>query len=304
MIYTITFSPSIDYIPFVENFKIAELNRASDVRYFAGGKGINISRVLTSMTVNTTALGFIGGFTGAFIENALTNNHVRNDFIKIAEPTRINVKIKSDVETDLNGPTPYLTEEELDILKIQLANKIQREDWLIISGSIPMSIPNSFFEYISNLCEEKQAKWVLDTSGPRLVTLLPFRPYMIKPNEDELAELVGQKSEELHEIVTVSKKIVAAGVALVIVSLGGAGAVCVTDELQLHVEAPQGKVINTVGAGDSVVAGVVAQLAQGNRMEDAIKYGIAAGSATAFHEDLCTKEQVEQLLDHVIVSDI
>lgn len=301
MIYTVTFSPSIDYIPFVENFKVNELNRANEVRYYPGGKGINISRVLTRLKVETTALGFLGGFTGAYIQQFLHEEQVATDFIEIEETTRINVKIKSTRETELNGPSPLLTDEHISQLMTTIQRQLKKNDWVIVSGTIPAAVSDTFFKDLHKVCLQVGAKWILDTSGPRLKSLLQYEPFLVKPNEEELSELVGQKIESKDEVRHFAKQLVEKGIATVVVSLGEAGAVCVTKDSTMIAQAPKGEVVNTVGAGDSLVAGMVSQLARNTSMEVAFKYGVAAGSATAFQEDLCTAEQLNQLLSNVVI---
>lgn len=301
MIYTVTFSPSIDYLPYVEDFQLNALNRATKVSYYPGGKGINISRVLTRLDCETTALGFLGGFTGQYIQDFLTEEKVGNDFIQIEEATRINVKIKSLKETELNGPAPKITQQNAQQLMEKFQNQLKQGDWVIVSGSIPITIPDVFFEHLQQLCLKTDAKWVLDTSGPRLQTLLNYQPFLIKPNQQELAELIGHEIQTTEEVMRYAQQLVMKGIPTVVVSLGGAGAVCVTKEDSVVANAPSGKVVNTVGAGDSVVAGMISQLVRGASVQQAFKYGVAAGSATAFHEDLCTASQIQNLVEQVVL---
>lgn len=301
MIYTVTFSPSIDYIPYVDNFEVNTLNRASTVSYYPGGKGINISRVLTRLKSETTALGFLGGFTGGFIQQFLTQEQVKTQFIEIDEATRINVKIKSASETELNGPSPQLTADNVTKLLHTIQRQLTKDDWIIVSGTVPARVTETFFAQLQQACQQVGAKWILDTSGPRLKTLLQYEPFLVKPNQEELGELVGQKIATTDEVLHYSRELVARGVETVVVSLGGAGAVCTTKEGSLVAQAPKGKVVNTVGAGDSLVAGMVSRLAQNRSIEEAFKYGVAAGSATAFQEDLCTAEELKQLVPEVVI---
>lgn len=301
MIYTVTFSPSIDYIPYVENFQLNELNRASKVSYYPGGKGINISRVLSRIDCETTALGFLGGFTGRYIQDFLDADQVRNNFISIEDATRINVKIKSSKETELNGPSPKLTKENIAQLLFLLKQQIKSDDWIVVSGTVPSEVTTEFFEQLQTLCLQKEAKWVLDTSGPRLKSLLSYKPFLMKPNQQELAELVNNEVQTVEDVLHYSRQLVAQGISTVVVSLGGAGAVCTTAEGSIIAKAPIGKVVNTVGAGDSVVAGIISQLANGKKIKQAFQYGVAAGSATAFHEDLCTAQQIHELVEQVVL---
>lgn len=301
MIYTITFSPSIDYIPYVSNFELGQLNRATAVSYYPGGKGINISRVLSGIHCDTTALGFIGGFTGRFIEDFLTDESVNHHFMYVREATRINVKIKSEIETDLNGPSPQLNAQNEEYLKKYLENNISTGDFVVVSGTIPSSISNDFFEFLEKNCIQNNAKWILDTSGPRLKELLIYHPYLIKPNEFELQELVGKEITNLEDALEYAQQIVNEGIEIVVVSLGAAGAICASATKKMIAKAPKGKVVNTVGSGDSLVAGMLSQIVSENSLEDAFIYGVASGSATAFTEDLCTFEQIEDLVKEVAI---
>lgn len=301
MIYTITFSPSIDYISYVDNFKLAALNRSTATSFYPGGKGINISRILTRLDCKTTAWGFLGGFTGQFIENYLSEEKVSHQFLPVQQQTRINVKIKSMEETDLNGPAPSLSAENVEDLKKQVKQYIKKDDWLVVSGTIPDTVSDEFFEYLQNHCKTVGAKWILDTSGPRLKSLINYCPFLIKPNKDELEELVGQKITTIEETVSYAEQLVKQGVQVVVVSLGSKGAICSSKVETLLAQAPIGKVVNTVGAGDSLVAGMMAQIVKVRSLEDAFRYGVAAGSATAFQEDLCTAEQIEQLVNEVVI---
>lgn len=301
MIYTCTFSPSIDYVTFLDTFHTGTLNRATRVGYYPGGKGINISRVLKRLNIENTALGFVGGLTGTFIKKSLLLEGIQTDFIEVDEPTRINVKVKAEVETELNGPVPLLTVEQIEALYTKLENYLEKDDWVVLSGSIPASVPNTFFRDLSALCRERQAKWVVDTSGPSLKNLIVYHPFLIKPNKDELSELIGQPIHSIEEAVQFAKEIVADGTENVVISLGGEGALFVNETVTLKANAPKGKVINTVGAGDSVVSGIIASYSKDENWEKAFCFGIAAGSATAFNEDLCTAEDVKYLKREVQV---
>lgn len=301
MIYTITFSPSIDYISYVDNFEAAALNRSTTARFYPGGKGINISRILTRLDCPTTAWGYVGGFTGQFIEEYLSEEKVRHQFLSLQQQTRINVKIKSTEETDINGPSPNLSMENIEDLKRLVKQYLAKDDWLIVSGTIPNTVSDEFFEYLQNHCKTVGAKWILDTSGPRLKKLINFCPFLIKPNQEELEELVGQKITTIEETVNYAKQLVAQGVQVVVVSLGAKGAICSSKVETLLAQAPKGEVVNTVGAGDSLVAGMMAQIVKVRSLEEAFRYGVAAGSATAFQEDLCKADQIEQLVNEVVI---
>lgn len=300
MIYTCTIAPSIDYTVYVPKFKQAELNRTSDVYYYPGGKGINVSRVLQRLGVKNIALAFAGGFTGNYIQTYLETEGIITEFIDTEEISRINIKLKSSNETEINGPGPNVTDEQLEKLinKVELLSK---GDIFLLAGNLPDSIPLRFFERIAQVCEERQVRFVVDSSGPQFKTLIEYKPFLIKPNRDELAELFNTSIETEAEVIKYAQELIIKGVSNVIVSLGGSGAVYVTEKSVYVAEAPKGEVINTVGAGDSLVAGFLAGYVEGKSELEAFRLGVASGSATAFRPDLCEKKDVERLLDEVVI---
>lgn len=301
MIYTCTITPSIDYTTYLPAFKPGKLNRSSEVYYYPGGKGINVSRVLQRLQVKSVALGFAGGFTGDYIKQFLQQEGIETSFINTHEITRINVKVKSEQETELNGPGPTINQEQQQ----ELLNKIQplqQNDWFILAGSLPDSIPQSFYQAISKLCNEKGARFVLDTSGPALKDLIQTKPFLIKPNQQELGGLFDTSISSKLDAFYYAKNLVDRGVQNVIVSLGGDGAILVTKELALEAIAPKGSVVNTVGSGDSLVSGFISSFIETNDPQEAFRYGVASGSATAFKTDLCRKEDVELLVSQVKIN--
>ncbi|HSP21983.1 MAG TPA: 1-phosphofructokinase [Planococcus sp. (in: firmicutes)] len=303
MIYTCTITPSLDYTTYLPDFTAGKLNRTGEVYYYPGGKGINVSRVLKRLGAENVALGFTGGFTGHYIEEFLKNEGVATDFIETDEITRINVKIKSAQETELNGPGPELDSLQLNQLA-EKAGKMQAGDWLVLAGSLPLSIPDAYFIGLAETCRKLGVKFVLDTSGPAFPKLIQRGPFLIKPNQEELGELFGCHITGMAEAAFYAKKLVEAGVQHVVVSMGGEGALLATSDLLLQAKAPKGKVVNTVGAGDSLVSGFIASYVQHGDAEKAFRYGVASGSATAFSRDLCTKDRVEALLEFVEVHPI
>lgn len=298
MIYTCTINPSIDYIMYLSELKTGVLNRANQIHYYPGGKGINVSRMLKRLEINNTALGFSGGFTGDFIKQFLNKEGIKTDFIETNEPTRINVKIKSDLETELNGPGPNITHEQQCHLLNKL-NSLSEKDWFVLAGSLPDHIPHNFYQSIAKTCKEKGAKFVLDTSGTNLKLLMKTKPFLIKPNNEELGEIFQTSITNQREAVFYAKKLIERGVEYVIVSLGSKGAVLVSKKRIIIAKAPKGSVINTIGAGDSLVAGFIASFIKTEDPKESFRYGVASGSATAFSADLCIKEQVEEILPHV-----
>ncbi|WP_017381423.1 1-phosphofructokinase [Paenisporosarcina sp. TG-14] len=300
MIYTCTITPSIDYTTYLPDFHIATLNRSDEVYYYPGGKGINVSRVLKRLDVNSVALGFAGGFTGNYIEQFLENEGIKTDFIETEEITRINVKIKAQEETELNGPGPVINTQQQDLL-IKKIRILKKGDWFVLAGSLPESIPQTFFMKIASICRDEGVHFVLDTSGPALKDLVNTQPFLIKPNEHELGELFDTIISNKQEACHYAKKLVNQGVQHVIVSMGKEGALLVTKDHIISAEAPKGKVVNTVGSGDSVISGFIASYTKEQDTEKAFRYGVASGSATAFRSDLCEKSDVEALLEQVIL---
>lgn len=301
MIYTCTITPSIDYTTYLSDFHTGTLNRSNEVFYYPGGKGINVSRVLKRLDVDSIALGFAGGFTGNYIEQFLMKEGIDTDFIQTDDITRINVKIKAQEETELNGPGPVInTEQQSDLM-----NKIKTlktGDWFVLAGSLPDSIPQSFFMEIASICNEQDVHFVLDTSGPALKDLIHTQPFLIKPNEHELGELFDTNIVNKQQASYYAKRLVNQGVQHVIVSMGEEGALLVTKDLVVSAKAPKGKVVNTVGSGDSLISGFIASYLNDKDAEKAFRYGVASGSATAFRSDLCEKSDVEELLEQVLLT--
>lgn len=301
MIYTCTITPSLDYTTYLDEFQTGALNRTSDVYYYPGGKGINVSRVLNRLGVKNVALGFAGGFVGDYIKGFLAHEGIQTDFIETEAITRINVKIKADQETELNGPGPDINSEQQKAL-LQKVSMMEKEDWFVLAGSLTASIPLTFFEEMAELCMDKGVHFVLDTSGSALKGLIHKKPFLIKPNEEELGELFDTKITCKQEALHYARKLVAQGVQHVVVSMGGKGALLVTENLAIFAEAPKGEVVNTVGAGDSLVSGFLASYVKEENAMEAFRYGVASGSATAFRSDLCEMEDVEKLLNHIKIS--
>ncbi|TWT25925.1 1-phosphofructokinase [Planomicrobium sp. CPCC 101110] len=301
MIYTCTFAPSVDYTTYLPEFVAGKLNRSQQVYYYPGGKGINVSRVLKRLGADSIALGYAGGFTGDYIAKFLEDEGVATDFIAIEEITRINVKIKSDNETELNGPAPGISDSQLERL-MEKIKKMEKGDWFVLAGTLPDSIPMDFYREVAVICQAKGIRLVLDTSGPALKELIALNPFLIKPNEHELGEMFGVVVSDKSDAYSYAKKLVQNGVENVVVSMGGEGALLVTKDLAVSAEAPKQKVVNTVGAGDSLVSGFIASYAKEENPLEAFKYGVASGSATAFSSDLCEKTDVEALLGQVKVT--
>jgi len=299
MIYTVTLNPSVDYKIETDNFEIGTLNRVSNTSFFPGGKGINVSRVLNNLGIPSTALGFLGGFTGDFIKNELNKEGVGNDFVNCALPTRINIKLKAnDVETEINGTGTPISEEEQKALIEKIAN-LSSEDYLVLSGSLPASLPFDFYEKLAEHARKTGARLVIDTSGPKLKDLLKYKPFFVKPNHIELSEILEKDLPTIEHIVDGAKTLVELGASHVIISMGGDGAIFVNENEAYFAKAPKGDVISTIGAGDSLVAGFLASIIKTSNSLMAFQYGVASGSATAFSLDLCDKQSVEELFTQI-----
>lgn len=305
MIYTITFNPALDYIAQVEDFKIGEINRTKTETILPGGKGLNVSIVLKNLGIENTALGFISGFTGEELKRKMEAQGVKTDFVKVKEGiTRINVKIssmneKKVEETALNGVGPLITENDIEVLMEKL-QKMSTNDLVILSGSIPKNIDNTIYEKICKNLNEKGITFIVDSTQELLMNVLKYHPFLIKPNKDELEETLNCKISTKEDIIHSAKELKKLGAQNVLVSLGNDGALLLTKEDKTYYsKAPKGQVVNTVGAGDSMVAGFLAGYYQTKDYEVALKTGVATGSASAFSTRLATKEDVELLLSQL-----
>ncbi|AYA76660.1 1-phosphofructokinase [Bacillus sp. Y1] len=301
MIYTVTLNPSLDYIVEVEELTLGDLNRTKNETKFPGGKGINVSRLLKRMGVPSKALGFVGGFTGLYIKNYLNNEDIETKFVEVLEDTRINVKLKSNSETEVNAKGPTITEVDFKKLQDQIS-QLNSEDTLVLAGSIPSSMESSTYEKLVSICQQNQIKFVVDAEGELLKKVLPFKPFLIKPNHHELGELFNTSFTTAEEVVPYARKLVEMGAENVIVSLAGEGAVLVNREVAYLSNVPKGEVKSSVGAGDSMVAGFLAKYEETKEIEEAFRYSVASGSATAFSIGLATKEMIETLYTSVNIT--
>ena len=304
MIYTVTFNPSLDYIIRVDDFTTGTINKTTFEKLLPGGKGINVSVVLTNLGHESTALGFVAGFTGLEIEARLKRFGCGIDFIKAKDGlSRINVKMKSQEETEINGQGPQISEEELEALFARL-DTIRNEDMLVISGSIPASLPDDMYERIMKRMQSKNTRVIVDAAGTLMMKVLKYRPFLIKPNHHELGDLFGVKLTTPQEVIPYARKLQELGARNVLVSMAKAGAILLDEEGKTHVSpAPRGTAVNSVGAGDSMVAGFLSgYLESKGNYAYALQKGIAAGSASAFSEDLATASEVSALLSRMNAS--
>ena len=300
MIYTITFNPALDYIVKMDEFNLGNVNRSNNEFVYAGGKGINVSIVLNNLGVKSKALGFIAGFTGDEIERRVREFGCDTEFIKLKEGmSRINVKIKADVESEINGGGPDISSEALEELYKKL-DTLTVGDILVLAGSIPKTMPTDVYERIMERLQEKNIKFIVDATGESLLKVLKYNPFLIKPNHHELGELFGVKLNSKEEIIEYAKKLKDMGAQNVIISMAGDGAILIDSNGGVTTSnVPKGVVKNSVGAGDSMVAGFIAGYLDSEKIEDGFKLGVATGSASAFSEGLATKDYVYELLEQV-----
>ena len=300
MIYTVTFNPAIDYVVELVSFNIGEINRTTREYMNLGGKGVNVSRVLTNLEVPNVALGFVAGFTGDALRNGLERMGVKTDFISLEEGnTRINVNIKGVEETDINARGPEIPNSAIDELFKKLDN-LQSGDTLVLAGSIPTSLPNDMYERIMERLYGKGIRFVVDATRDLLVKSLKYEPFLIKPNNHELGEIFGLELTTDNEIVYYARELKKQGAKNVLISMAGDGAILVDENDVAHkIGTPKGKVKNSVGAGDSMVAGFCAGYLEKGDYKYALRMGTAAGSASAFSESLATKQEVIDLLNKI-----
>ena len=296
MIYTVTFNPSLDYTVRVEDFQQGRVNRTEREKIYAGGKGINVSMVLKNLGYDSTALGFLAGFTGREIQRLLEVQGIRTDFIDIPEGiSRINMKIRSQVESEINGMGPAIREQHIAAL-YQKLDQLQDGDVLVLAGSIPSGMPDSMYRDIMAYLKEKKLKIAVDATNDLLVNVLPYHPFVIKPNNHELGEIFGVTLTEKEHVIHYAAKLQEMGARNVIVSMAGEGAVFVGEDGSVYQsEEPKGTVVNSVGAGDSMVAGFLAAYLRTGDYREAFQMGVCTGSASAFSEQLATREEVEKV---------
>lgn len=298
MIYTVTLNPALDYVVRFEQFIMGDLNRSISEELYCGGKGINVSVVLTELDVPNIALGFISGFTGEAIRNEIKRKGVMEDFIQLdAGFSRINVKIKTDKETEINGQGPDIDENSLKRFYDKLA-MLRDGDILILAGSVPKCLSEDIYEQIMCKLQDIKVSFIVDTTGKCLLDILKYKPFLIKPNKAELEELFHKKINEDNDIVKYAKDLKKRGAQNVLVSLGSKGAILVDAAGTVHnMGVFKGKVVNSVGAGDSMVAGFLYGWLKSGKYDYALKCGTAAGCATAFSRDIATKDKIITLIN-------
>lgn len=303
MIYTCTLNPSVDYVVQVQEFQLGDLNRMSFDAKYPGGKGINVSRVLKRAGVESKALGFIGGFTGSFVEGVLREEGISANFIHVNGDSRINIKLKTETETEINGQGPEITNDQFGQLVKQIEG-LENSDILVLAGSIPSSLPSDLYIKLSKLAKNQGAKVVVDVSGKVLLDIVDQKPFFIKPNHHELGELFDTTIETPEEAIPYGQRLLELGAENVVISMAEKGALLVTKNAVYQASVPKGTVKNSVGAGDSLVAGFLAAWLQKSDIVEAFRTGVASGSATAFSLELCTQEDVLRLIPEVEIKTI
>lgn len=300
MIYTLTINPSLDYVVEMDKLIVGEMNRSKNTYLLPGGKGINVSQVLKNLSIENVAILPVAGFTGEKLLHMLSEKGITYEAVRLKQgDTRINVKVLGQVETELNADGPDMTEDEKNAL-ISKVESLSDDDYLILSGSVPKKLGEYFYADLMSYLQEKKVRVILDTIGENFKNALAKKPFLVKPNKEELESLFNVKTDTDEALLELAKKVQKMGAENVLVSLGKDGAMLLTEDGNVfYAEAPKGKVVNTVGAGDSMVAGFVAEYTKSMNMEKALKWGIAAGSASAFSKNLASKEEIDALIGNL-----
>ena len=302
MIYSVTLNPSIDFIVRVKDFQLGETNRAYEDNFFAGGKGIMVSKLLKNVKTDCVNLGFLGGFTGTFIEQNLKKLNILSDFVTVNENTRVNVKLKTETETEINCQGPKISDNEKEEF-LDKIRKIKSDDFVILSGSVPSNLGNDFYITIIEILNKNGVKFTLDSSGETFSKSLKYKPFLIKPNKDELKEYARIEFKNNQEIVNYVRENLVDKAEHVIISLGGEGALYIDKNFSLFAYPLRMKenVVNTVGAGDSVVAGFVNYMLKHNDVERAFRFAVACGTATSFSEDIGELNFIEEIYNKLVI---
>ncbi|MDO9628479.1 MAG: 1-phosphofructokinase [Acholeplasmataceae bacterium] len=303
MIYTCTMNPSVDYKIKTDDLKLNRLNRFNTLSFIAGGKGINVSIILTNLGEENKAIAFLGGFTGLFIKEELKKKNVDLIEIPIDETTRMNVKIKAlDSETELNHIGPSIHHSDFDKL-IHILSSLEAKDTLIVGGSGLDSIPDAYHQ-IAELCKDRHINFVMDTPGRYINEYISYNPLLVKPNLDELEECFSVKMNTLEEIILYGKKVIENGAKNLIISLGSEGSIFINKDFIYQAMPINGEILSTTGAGDSMVAGFIYEYQKNQNILDSFKFAVAASAATVFEETLATKDNILKYLDKVIIKEI
>lgn len=303
MIYTVTLNPSLDYNIKVDKFKEGSLNNIISQYKTAGGKGINVSQVLKNLGHDSIVLGYIGGFTGKYIEEKLKEKNIRCDFIEINQESRINVKIKNgNSETEINDKKLEILKSQINELFLKIGS-LKKGDILVLSGSVPSSLEENIYAKLSKIVYKK-VKIIIDATGEALISALKYRPFLVKPNHYELESIFGVKLKSVEDIIKYGKKLQDMGAKNVIISMAGDGALLITDKNIYRANVPKGVVRNSVGAGDSLVGGFISAMEEGKDLLECFRIGVASGTVSAFSYELCKKKEVVNLKEEIKIKEI
>ena len=296
MVYTVTLNPALDYVMNVEKLSTDDINRTESEELYYGGKGINVSAILSRLNIPTVALGFTAGFTGKKLKEMLDDDGIKNDFVVLNSGfTRINVKVKFGKELDINANGPEITAEKIKELFLKL-KKLNDGDYLVLAGSVPASLPDDLYSKILEELSGKNINIVVDTTGNQLLNVLKYKPFLIKPNHHELGEIFGQEMDTTEKITEYAKKLQEMGAVNVLVSRGGDGAVLVDGNGTVHpAAAVEGTLVNSVGCGDSMVAGFIAGYITNKSYSEALKLSVASSAATAFSKELAKADEIYKI---------
>ncbi|GAB6099568.1 1-phosphofructokinase [Halanaerocella petrolearia] len=307
MIITVTLNPALDKTVHLANFKLGKLNRIDKVRQDPGGKGINVSRVVAELEEETVALGFLGGSSGQFIANCLDELDIKHQFTWLDGETRTNMKmidIATDEETEINEPGTQVKQEDLNKLEDNLLEIVGADDFVVLTGSLPPGTPDDIYAELINMIKQTESKVILDTSGQPLFEGLKAKPYLVKPNIEELETLMEKSLDSTTEVIEAGQKLQQQGVEVVVISLGGDGSLVISEQSVIQVKPPKVEVASTIGAGDTLVGALAVKLSQGESIKEAIRYATAASanSVTQAGTQLCKKEEINNLLDKVNIN--
>lgn len=300
MVYTVTFNPALDYVMNLSKLSADDINRTESEELYYGGKGINVSAILSQLEIPNIALGFTAGFTGKKLKEMLDDDGIKNDFVVLNGGfTRINVKLKYGEELDINANGPEITEDKIEELFSRF-KQLKEGDWLVLAGSVPSSLPDDLYSTILREVYGKGIRVVVDTTGSQLLNVLQYKPFLIKPNHHELAEIFTQEMDTAEKITVYAKKLKEMGAVNVLVSRGGDGAVLVDENGTVHpASAVEGKLVNSVGCGDSMVAGFIAGYILNKNYSQALKLSVACSAATAFSKELAKADQIYKIYNNL-----
>lgn len=303
MIYTVTVNPALDYVMSLEKVNSGEVNRTDNYVFLAGGKGINVSQILNQLQIDNTAWGFVGGFTGKELVRQLNQKRIVNDFVTISDLTRVNVKLHAQQETEINAAGPNITEQEIAAFKNRLAD-LKKGDIVVMSGSLTPSLPTDFYQKLLTTIKEAGAEFVVDTTGQALLDTLEYKPLVIKPNHHELADLFHTSFDSSDVMLEYAEKLLKLGAQNVMVSMAGDGGYLLTKDHVYHAKGAVGTAVNSVGAGDSMIAGFVGTYFKTQDPAESFRIGMACGAATAFTKDIAVKSQIDAVLPQIKVEQI